>query len=198
MYWYWSSFHITLLNRAGCSLIFLLILAETASPQQRSFAVYGHEDGLLTPQIFDLKSDSDGFLWIANGEGINIYDGTRFQSLTPEQGELSDAPAWRLIEARPAEMWVGTNKGIDVFRKRRKYKTIPMGSVNSFLLSYEGDILTSITSVQPKIVAIKNFVAREIFSWNSALILVDKIRNLTSLTTILKSRFDHFQSGILF
>jgi signal transduction histidine kinase/ligand-binding sensor domain-containing protein len=101
--------------------------------QPKPFTVYTSEDGLLTNQIFDFKRDHEGFVWIATGEGINIYDGTRFQALIPEKEEISAAPAWSLFEPQPGEMWVGTSKGVDVFKNRKRVFTFHKDTSASFL-----------------------------------------------------------------
>jgi len=125
-----------LLHVLFCTYQFLSLVA-----QPKPFTVYTREDGLLTNQIFDFVRDQEGFVWIATGDGLNIYNGTNFQALLPEKDEISSAPVWGLFEHHPGEMWVSTSKGIDVFKSRKKAFTFHRDTTATFLKLKNGEIL---------------------------------------------------------
>ena len=63
--------------------------------------------GLVGNNIFALKTDSKGRLWIGTDEGVGIYDGTKFSSLGIQDG-LPSLFITAIEESKDGAIWIGT------------------------------------------------------------------------------------------
>jgi signal transduction histidine kinase/ligand-binding sensor domain-containing protein len=69
----------------------------------------GHFSG--TPQVMTLTAD--GYLWIGTNIGLVRFDGVRFQTWSPPQGErLLDTRVISLLGARDGSLWIGTGYSV--------------------------------------------------------------------------------------
>ena len=62
-------------------LLFLLALSGTAGARERLLSNSRHissADGLPCNQVFDMKQDKDGYIWLATANGLSRYDGYQF------------------------------------------------------------------------------------------------------------------------
>jgi ligand-binding sensor domain-containing protein len=66
---------------ARCFLLLLAFagLAPSLPAQQGRTQLIGTEQGLSQGMVFDILQSRDGFLWIATKDGLNRYDGSRFE-----------------------------------------------------------------------------------------------------------------------
>ncbi|MDE3144153.1 MAG: hypothetical protein KGL19_08370, partial [Bacteroidota bacterium] len=81
-------------------IAFFLFFAFTASAQDfKALQV----KGLPTEEIYDLLSDSKGFLWIANSLGLNRYDGISFTSF--HNSEENGFGVTDLLEDKQGRIW---------------------------------------------------------------------------------------------
>lgn len=84
-----------------CAFIFS-VLAYAQSP---AFCRYGKESGLTCEEIYEVKQDRQGFIWIASDRGVFRYDGYTFQPFTTAQG-LTDNTVFRMYEDFRGRMWL--------------------------------------------------------------------------------------------
>lgn len=79
--------------------------------------------GLSHQLVNALAKDSLGFVWIGTAEGLNRYDGTRFQTFRHEPGNpgaLSTSWINSLYITRDGSMLVGTEKGVNVYNPEQE------------------------------------------------------------------------------
>jgi len=80
--------------------------------------------GLKNNDIWTLKTDSKGVMWIGtNGGGLTRYFAGKFVTYTTREG-LSDDAVWSVFEDKQGKLWIGTaGGGISVFSDG-KFRTI--------------------------------------------------------------------------
>lgn len=66
-------------------------LARDALPQQKRFIRFGAEQG-LSSTINDLTIDQQGYVWVATGDGLARYDGTKFRYWRRIVGDTASLP----------------------------------------------------------------------------------------------------------
>ena len=57
---------------------FLLPILLCGQSEELEFKVYSFEEGLSHRNVFKVRQDPEGYLWIATINGLNRFDGTRF------------------------------------------------------------------------------------------------------------------------
>ncbi|MDJ0841432.1 MAG: two-component regulator propeller domain-containing protein [Acidobacteriota bacterium] len=74
--------------------------------------------GLSQSTVHCITQDRRGFIWIGTADGLNRYDGYRFQVYRREsrnKDTLSDSRISSLLEDREGYLWVGTFNGLNQF-----------------------------------------------------------------------------------
>lgn len=129
---------------ASFTFLALLILAtnlthaqnrtQTIDPVYVSIA-----DGLSSPNAKSILQDSYGLLWIATSNGLQKYDGYRFETFKNLPGRattLQNNDAWGLLEDADRNIWVGTSLGVSRYDRRTNefknylfpgYFNVPLG-----------------------------------------------------------------------
>ncbi|MBE0571103.1 MAG: SpoIIE family protein phosphatase [Ignavibacteriaceae bacterium] len=77
-------------------------------------------DGLSNAQVWDIKQDQYGFLWIATSDGLNSYDGYNFKIYRNDPGDqnsLPDNTVNSLMIDHDGTLWVGTSAGFSKFNR---------------------------------------------------------------------------------
>ena len=69
------------------------------------------EDGLAGSQVWDVRVDRRGLLWVASTWGFSRFDGERFTTLSVQEG-LPGPNARTLLEDRDGNLWLGTGGGV--------------------------------------------------------------------------------------
>ena len=80
-------------------------------------------DGLSQGMIFDVLQSRDGFIWLATNDGLNCYDGSRFEVFTPDPFNpfsISNGEINRLFEDRNGLIWASTATQLEVFDPKNK------------------------------------------------------------------------------
>ena len=73
-------------------------------------------DGLAQSSVYALLQDSQGFVWLGCQDGLQRYDGYRFESYRPDPfnaESLSHGMVQALLEDAAGDLWVGTFGGLD-------------------------------------------------------------------------------------
>ena len=94
-------------------------------PHQERYTV---SNGLSNNSITDIVQDRFGFLWIGTADGLNRYDGYRFNVYHPspeDSTSISDSFISTLQSDQDGTLWIGTQKGgvnyydfnYDIFKK---------------------------------------------------------------------------------
>ena len=78
---------------------------------------YSGEPGSSNLPVYHIKQDSQGFLWIANEEGLFRYDGEHFRRFGTEDG-LPSRTAMYVFEDGRHRLWVQTRKELARFNGR--------------------------------------------------------------------------------
>jgi ligand-binding sensor domain-containing protein/signal transduction histidine kinase/DNA-binding response OmpR family regulator len=101
---------------------FLLILHSHANAvsfqEDLQFQNITSIEGLSNNTVFNITQDSEGFIWIATGEGLNKYDGQSTQ--TYYTGGINSIPGNLVMQVDVSSegyLLVGTEKGVCYYRK---------------------------------------------------------------------------------
>ncbi len=98
-------------------LILLCGLSAISYAQQKSikFDTYTIENGLSQSQVTSIQQDQFGYMWIGTQDGLNRYDGYKFDVLKNEANNDNSLPnnyVHTLLPDNKNNLWFGTNRGI--------------------------------------------------------------------------------------
>ena len=65
---------------------YLTLLFFSSIAQEPGFKLYTTKDGLVGNQVWGIKQDAKGFLWLATTEGVSRFDGLKFKNFTKNNG----------------------------------------------------------------------------------------------------------------
>src|SRR5687768_248261 len=77
-------------SRYCIALIFANVQMSATFSQEVKFITptkYTQSEGLTSSSVTKITKDSFGFLWIGTQEGLNLFDGNRFQAFTKRSNE---------------------------------------------------------------------------------------------------------------
>jgi len=102
---------------AHCRILELWVLAISCSLHgaQLPLRRYTTADGLASNAVFSIASDSRGFLWFANAEGLSRFDGVGFANQTTSSG-LPHRTVTQVLIGRHGNYWLATPAGLVRFR----------------------------------------------------------------------------------
>ena len=75
-------------------------------------------NGLSQGMIFDILQSRDGFVWFATKDGLNRYDGSRFEMYSPDPFNpfaIGGSEVRKLFEDSRGWIWVSIPEGLDLF-----------------------------------------------------------------------------------
>ena len=104
--------------RKTCIFVLLLFVCRLCAQPATNFASLTVEEGLSQGMVFDILQSQDGFLWIATKDGINRYDGYRFEVFSPDAFDpfsIGSGEIRKLHEDSRGWLWLAYFEGIDVF-----------------------------------------------------------------------------------
>jgi len=98
------------------NLLFFLSLAGIVNAQSSilDFKIYGFEDGLSHRNTFGITQDSTGFIWIATINGLNQFDGEKFDSYSSTSGDIRLPQNYltSIAYESPDKIWVSHRGGL--------------------------------------------------------------------------------------
>lgn len=111
-------------------LIILTLLGfDSLMAQTFPFRTYSIEQGLSESVVHDIIQDSDGYMWMATGFGLNKFDGLEFKYFYEEDGLLSSQTE-TVFEASDGKIWVGTLNGAQYIVDDSVYNDPNLESLN--------------------------------------------------------------------
>src|ERR1700688_2367959 len=106
-----------------CAVLFFFTISPVvALDTSRQISQYGHtawriEDGVFAGSPNVMAQTSDGYLWIGTQAGLMRFDGVRFVTWKPPEGnELPSSRINSLLGGRDGSLWIGTSGGLARWR----------------------------------------------------------------------------------
>jgi len=86
----------------------------------------GVNDGLTQGSVYYMRKDSRGFMWFGTQDGLNRYDGHRFQTYRPvlnsagqpQPGTILGINIFGILEDTDGNLWIGTEAGLNRYDRR--------------------------------------------------------------------------------
>lgn len=106
-------------NKAIIISLFLLSCFQ-ANAQQYFFSGYSIEDGLSQSVVNCIFQDSRGYIWIGTQNGLNKFNGYKFEVYTYDPGDTNSIPnnwIYSIAEDQEANLWIGTKEGLIKYKR---------------------------------------------------------------------------------
>ncbi|MBN2484930.1 MAG: response regulator [Bacteroidales bacterium] len=142
-------------------------------------------NGLSNNTVYSIAQDSDGFIWIATGEGLNKFDGYTIKTFYHAPGDSTTIPSnftRQLYSSSKGILLIGTTNGLCRFDKKHNL-FIPLRHKNQSL----GNIVRIIELTDNKIM-----VAAE-----QGLFSIDSNQKVTQLHTSYFQDICEYKPGVL-
>ena len=128
-----------------CSvLIFIFFVWRLAAQPEANYDLLSVNEGLSQGMVFSILESRDGFIWIATKDGLNRYDGYRFEIFSPDPFDpfaIAASEVRHLHEDKRGWIWVGYDGGLDVFMpEKRRFFHLPIPAEQGFI-GYIGRIV---------------------------------------------------------
>ena len=77
------------------------------------------EHGLSQGSIKTIFQDDEGFIWVGTENGLNMYDGYTFRSLTGPDNDFDNYETFRIIQDKEKLLWLNiVEKGLFTYNKK--------------------------------------------------------------------------------
>lgn len=108
-------------------LFFLLLYLSKAWAQDLEFPMtyYSVKDGLSNNYVTAILKDQEGFIWIATRNGLNRYDGLKFEEVKLFHQGQEHSVIYHFAQDNQGWFWIVSNNGLIKFHPRNK-KIIPI------------------------------------------------------------------------
>ena len=93
----------------------------SVSAQLLDTELYNLENGLSNSRVQALAVEPNGLLWIGTSDGLNVYNGVRFQSFRNQPLDtksLCDNRIQALCVASNNNIWIGTRNGLSLYERK--------------------------------------------------------------------------------
>jgi serine phosphatase RsbU (regulator of sigma subunit) len=115
----------------------LIYVIQSAYTQSYNYRIYTTEDGLLDNKCYNLFQDANGYLWIANGNGVSKFNGKRFDNIVDNDYKEGLANISNFITYNNGkELLINTSKTIFNLT-RKKYVIKDSTFVKGFDLQFD-------------------------------------------------------------
>jgi len=91
-------------------VIIFCLLYQSVNAQEYSFRHIGEEQGFMSDEVFDIKQDKNGLIWLATPYGLFSYNGLTFKNYTTQDG-LSNNSIIKLYCDDKNRIWTISHKG---------------------------------------------------------------------------------------
>ena len=118
---------LLVLSSTGCSSLF----AQSSKSSQYEVRFLGISDGLSSRNINQIFEDRRGMIWAATEQGLDIFNGQRFQpfnSLMPDLPDLPGNVIHHLAEDQDERLWICTSGGTVVLDPQRRV-VVPLSQI---------------------------------------------------------------------
>ena len=126
----------TLLSLLSVSHITLHAQKAKASVQVIEPTYLSVADGLVSPAVNAVIQDSYGLIWIGTTNGLQKYDGYKFQTFKNIPGNATSLQhnlVWSLFEDANHNIWVGNSKGVSKYiRQKNEFKNYEFAPAFNF------------------------------------------------------------------
>ncbi len=92
-------------------LLYFLFSASYSLAQSIGLRHYDVDEGLPQGDIYQIKQDKNGFLWIATGNGFSRFDGHQMQSFTSKDGLADSFVTTLATDSLRNSIWLGHPNG---------------------------------------------------------------------------------------
>jgi len=103
------------------TLIFSIITIQNVYSQQLNFSHFSSEKGLSQSVINCIYQDKKGFIWIGTQNGLNKFDGYRFENFVnnpSDNNSISSNWIYAITEDSVGNLWIGTKDGLNKFDQK--------------------------------------------------------------------------------
>ncbi len=123
------------MKKTFAAFLFLLFACRLASQTEATVSMLTVNDGLSQGMVFDLLQSRDGFIWIATKDGLNRYDGSRFEVFSPDPFDpfsIANSEVRSIFEDSRGWIWVAFQAELDIFdpSSGRFYHVLHEGNKN--------------------------------------------------------------------
>lgn len=83
----------------------------------------GRTSGLSHNTVNGIFKDSEGYIWLATCDGLNLYDGYKikyFKTSAKDSNSISGNSINEIIEDHLGHIYIATNNGLNKFNKKEK------------------------------------------------------------------------------
>ncbi|MBX7205302.1 MAG: hypothetical protein K1X81_07740 [Bacteroidia bacterium] len=122
-------YYLTKIRAFGFIFFFFVVVS---SYGQHKFVRYNVDDGLSQSSVYSIFQDSKGFMWFGTGDGLNRFDGYRFESFKTGQrtkpGLSNSFITAKALEDKNGNLWFGTRSGgLNKFvYARQQFEHVPL------------------------------------------------------------------------
>ena len=93
-------------------------------------------EGLVSPTVNAVIQDNYGIIWIGTTNGLQMYDGYKFQTFKNVPGKptsLQNNLVWSLLEDANHDLWVSNGKGVSKYnRQKNEFKNYEFAPAFNF------------------------------------------------------------------
>ena len=113
-------------NKIGWFCLFAISVALNSLGQSTHFEFdhYTTKDGLSNGYISSILQDSEGFIWIGTGNGLNRFDGISFKNYYFNAKDTTSIPGSvvnAIIEDSLGNIWVVTTNGLCLYDRKKDH-----------------------------------------------------------------------------